>query len=94
MNRLCGSGLVLAYKLENYQPIVIRKLLFQLNLRVFDYKFLPGRQPLMTNQLHLMELMLIATYQEALYAQVTDKLSYETIGLVAFIDQVKRAANM
>ena len=32
-------------------------------------------------------------YQEALYAQVTDKLSYEIIGLVALIDRVKRAAN-
>ena len=32
-------------------------------------------------------------YQEALYARVTDKLSYEIIGLVALIDHVKRAAN-
>ena len=32
-------------------------------------------------------------YQEALYARVTDKLSYDIIGLVALIDQVKRAAD-
>ena len=32
-------------------------------------------------------------YQEALYAQVTNKLSYEIIGLVALIDHIKRAAN-
>ena len=32
-------------------------------------------------------------YQEALYARVTDKLSYEIIGLVALIDCVKQAAN-
>ena len=32
-------------------------------------------------------------YQEALYARVTDKLSYDIIGLVSLIDQVKRAAN-
>ena len=32
-------------------------------------------------------------YQEALSARVTDKLSYEIIGLVALIDGVKQAAN-
>ena len=32
-------------------------------------------------------------YQEGLYARVTDKLSYDIIGLVALIDRVKRAAN-
>ena len=32
-------------------------------------------------------------YQEALYARVTDKLSYDIIGLVALIDRVKRAAD-
>ena len=32
-------------------------------------------------------------YQEALYACVTYKLSYDIIGLVALIDQVKRAAH-
>ena len=32
-------------------------------------------------------------YQEALYARVTDKLSYDIIGLVALIDLVKQAAN-
>ena len=31
-------------------------------------------------------------YQEALYARVTDKLSYDIIGLVGLIDRVKRAA--
>ena len=30
-------------------------------------------------------------YQEALYARVTDKLSYDIIGLVALIDPVKQA---
>ena len=32
-------------------------------------------------------------YQEALYARVSDKLSYDIIGLVALIDRVKRAAH-
>ena len=32
-------------------------------------------------------------YQEALYARVSDKLSYDIIGQVALIDQVKRAAH-
>ena len=32
-------------------------------------------------------------YQEALYARVTDKLSYDIIGLVALIDRVKCAAH-
>ena len=32
-------------------------------------------------------------YQEALYARVTDKLSYDIIGLVALIDRVKWAAD-
>ena len=30
-------------------------------------------------------------YQEALYARVTDKLSYDIIRLIALIDRVKRA---
>ena len=32
-------------------------------------------------------------YQEALYARVSDKLSYDIIGLVSLIDRVKRAAH-
>ena len=32
-------------------------------------------------------------YQEALYARLTDKLSYDIIGLVALIDRVKRPAH-
>ena len=32
-------------------------------------------------------------YQEALYARVTNKLSYDIIGLVALIDSVKQAAD-
>ena len=32
-------------------------------------------------------------YQEALYVRVTDKLSYDIIGLVALIDSMERAAN-
>ena len=32
-------------------------------------------------------------YQEALYARVTDKLSYDIIVLVALIDCVKQAAD-
>ena len=32
-------------------------------------------------------------YQDALYAQVTDKLSYYIISLIALIDRVKRAAD-
>ena len=32
-------------------------------------------------------------YQDALYAWVTDKLSYDIISLIALIDSVKRAAN-
>ena len=32
-------------------------------------------------------------YQEALYARVLDRLSYDTIALVALIDCVKQAAN-
>ena len=32
-------------------------------------------------------------YQEAIYARVTDKLSYDIISLIALIDHVKRAAN-
>ena len=31
-------------------------------------------------------------YQDALYAQVTDKLSYDIISRIALIDRVKRAA--
>ena len=31
-------------------------------------------------------------YQEALYAGVSDKLSYDIIGLVSLIDRVKRTA--
>ena len=30
-------------------------------------------------------------YQDALYARVTDKLSYDTISLIALIDHVKQA---
>ena len=33
-----------------------------------------------------------ALYQEALYASVTDKLSYDIIGQIALIDRVKHAA--
>ena len=32
-------------------------------------------------------------YLEALYARVTDKLSYDVIGLVGLIDRIKRAAH-
>ena len=32
-------------------------------------------------------------YQDALYAQVTDTLSYDIISLIALIDHVKRVAN-
>ena len=34
-----------------------------------------------------------SSYQEALYARVTDKLSYDVIGLVGLIDRIKRAAH-
>ena len=60
--RLFGFELVLAYRLESCQLIVIKKLLFQLNLRIFIQKFLIGRQPLIMNQSLLMELILTIVY--------------------------------
>ena len=93
MNLLCGWGLELAYRLENYQLIVIKKLLFHLNLRISTWQTAIDDELITFDGINadhnVLKGDIHSLYQEALFAQVTHKLSYEIIGLVALIDRIK-----
>ena len=96
---LCGLERGPDYKLENCQLIVIKKLLFQLNFRVFclkisNWQTAIDNEPIIFDGINTDHKVLKgdihSLYQEALYARVTDKLSYDIIGLVALIDRVNK----
>ena len=103
MNRLCGLGLVLpclqARKLpaNSDQEIFISTKLESLRLKIFTWQTAIDNEPITLDGINtdhnVLKGDIHSLYQEALYARVTDKLSYEIIGLVALIDRVKRAAN-
>ena len=78
------------------QEIVISNKLENLRLKISDWQSLIEYDPItfdgINTEHNVLKGNIHSLYQEALYARVTDKLSYDIIGLVALIDRVKCAA--
>ena len=74
-----------------------KKLSFLLNLRISSWQTAIDDEPITFEGIKTDHNALKGTIhslsQEALYARVTNKLSYDIIGLVALIDCVKQAAD-
>ena len=79
------------------QEIVIFNKLENLWLKISDWQSSIEYDPITFDGINIEHNVLKGNihslYQEALYARVTDKLSYDIIGLVALIDRVKCAAH-
>ena len=102
LNHLCGLVLVLDYKPKKLpanrdQEVIISNKLETLRLKISNWQTAIDKDPITFDGIDtdhsVLKRDIHSLYQEALYAQVTDKLSYDIIGLVALIDRVKRAAN-
>ena len=82
---------------DNDQEIVILSKLENLQLQISNWQTAIEDEPITFEGIKADHKVLKgdihSLYQEALYAQVTDKFSYDIIGLVALIDYVKRAAD-
>ena len=93
-----GTGLQ-ARKLpaDSNQEIVIVSKLENLQLKISNWQTAIEDEPITFEGIkadhNVLKGDIHSLYQEALYARVTDKLSYDIIGLVALIDCVKRAAD-
>ena len=82
---------------RQYQEIVIVSKLENLQLKISNWQTAIDDEPITFEGIkadhNVLKGDIHSLYQEALYARVTDKLSYDIIGLVALIDCVKRAAD-
>ena len=79
------------------QEIVISTKLESLRLQISTWQTAIDYEPITFDGINadhnVLKGNIHSLYQKALYAWVTDKLSYEIISLVALIDRVKQAAN-
>ena len=79
---------------DSNQEIVIVSKLENLQLKISNWQTAIEDEPITFVADHnVFKGDIHSLYQEALYAQVTDKLSYDIIGIVALIDCLKRAAD-
>ena len=76
---------VIASKLENLQ-LIISNWQTAIDDEPITFEGIKDDHNLLKGDIH-------SLYQESLYARVTNKLSYDIIGLVALIDSVKQAAD-
>ena len=84
-------------KINCDQEIVISSKLENLQLKISSWQTAIDDEPITFEGIktdhNVLKGDIYSLYQEALYARVTDKLSYDIIGLVALIDRVKQAAD-
>ena len=75
------------------QEIVISSKLENLQLQISNWQTAIDDEPITFEGIqadhNVLKGYILSLYQEALYAQETNKLSYDIIGLVALIDRVK-----
>ena len=82
---------------DSNQEIVIASKLENIRIKIATWQKVIDEDPItfegIKNNHDELKGAIHSLYQEALYARVTDKLSYDIIGLVALIDHVKWAAD-
>ena len=95
-----GTGTCLQTKklpVDSDQEIVIFSKLESLQLKISNWQTAIDDEPITFEGIkadhNVLKGNIHSLYQEVLYARVTNKLSYDIIGLVALIDCVKQAAD-